>query len=318
MRVILYLISCSFLFISCEWSSEEPFQSRQILEGYHVTAIDFDGNGNAWLGTLNQGLIRFDGQRETIFTEITSLIWALKVDSKNQVYMATAEGLIKFDGEYFTRYDNNPLMKGNVMALDIDSKDRVWFAVGGFKSGGLGKLDGDVLSIYTPDNSPLPAHWVSAVKVGSHDEVWLSAQSSVGSLHLAKIVEEDWVLYDSGNLGFKPYNISNLDENSKGELIGGIDYSLSSTYDPGRPPLFTFNEQEGRQIKSDRPFFLNYIFVDRSDRIWCAGSSGYALYENENWFFDEETFREISIFSIAQASDGAIWLGTGDGIYLSE
>ena len=286
-----------------------------MLKGYHITAIAFDGQGNAWVGTLNKGLIKFDGQNETVYPEITGMIRTIKVDSKNQVYLA-ADGLVKFDGEDFTRYDDNPLMEGNIMALDIDSKDRVWFAVGGFNSGGIGRRDGNTLSFYTPDNSPLPAHWVSAVKVGSNDEVWISAQSSVGNLHLAKILEEDWTLFDSKNLGFSPYSISNLEENSRGELICGIDYSLSSTIDPSRPPLFTFNEREGRQIMSDKPLYVNQIFVDRSDRIWCAGSGGYARYQNNNWTYDQETFKEISIFAIAQAPDGAIWIGTGDGVYL--
>lgn len=154
------------------------------------------------------------------------------------------------------------------------------------------------------------------MKVGSNDQVWLLAQSSVGNLHLAKILEEDWTLFDSESLGFSPYSISNLDENSQGELIGGIDCSLSSTIAPSRPPLFTFNESEDRQIMFDRPLSVIRIFVDRSDRVWCAGSGGYALYQNNNWTYDEETFKEISVFAIAQAPDGAVWVGTGDGVYL--
>lgn len=66
---------------------------------------------------------------------------------------------------------------------------------------------------------------------------------------------------------------------------------------------------------SDKPLYVNQIFVDRSDRVWCAGSGGYALYQNENWTYDEETFKEISVFTIAQAPNGTIWLGTGDGVY---
>lgn len=231
---ILYAFALSLLLLACDGVTEEPI-AQPLLKGYHITAIAFDDLGNAWLGTLDQGLIKFDGQNQTLYPEVTGMIRALKVNSKNQVYMA-ADGLVKFDGQDFIRYDNPPLMEVNVMALDIDSKDRVWFAYGSFNDGGLGRLDGDALSVYTPDNSPLPAHWVSAVKVGSNDDVWVTAQSSVGHLHLAKIREENWTLFDSENLGFSPYSISNLDENSHGDLIGGIDYTLSNTFDPGRPP----------------------------------------------------------------------------------
>lgn len=48
-----------------------------------------------------------------------------------------ADRFVKFNGQDFIRFDDNPPMEGNVMALDIDSKGRVWFAVGGFNHGGL-------------------------------------------------------------------------------------------------------------------------------------------------------------------------------------
>lgn len=311
---ILYVFALTPLLVACDGVTEEP-ASQPLLQGYHVTAIAFDDLGNAWLGTLNQGLIKFDGQNQTLYPEVTGMIRDLKVNSNNQLFIA-ADGLVKFDGYDFIRYDSNPLMKGNVMDLDIDSKDRVWFSFGSFTNGGLGFLDGDALSVYTPDNSPLPAHWVSAVKVGRNDQVWVSAQSSVGHLHLAKIREEDWTLFDSENLGFSPYSISNLDENSLGKLIGGIDYSLSSTFDPGRPPLFTFDESEGQQIMSEKPLSVSQVFVDRSDRIWCAGAGGYGLYQNGNWTYSKDDLNELSVFAIAQAPDGAIWLGTGNGIII--
>ncbi|HSI77190.1 MAG TPA: two-component regulator propeller domain-containing protein [Lunatimonas sp.] len=70
------------------------------------------------------------------------------------------------------------------------------------------------------------------------------------------------------------------------------------------------------EITFSSPLSVIQIFVDRSDRVWCARSGGYALYQNNNWTYDEETFKEISVFAIAQAPDGTIWLGTGDGVYL--
>ncbi|MEX2511329.1 MAG: hypothetical protein WD398_00365 [Cyclobacteriaceae bacterium] len=127
---LLFVIALPLFLMSCEGLREDP-PAQPLLKGYHITAIAFDGQGIAWLGTLNQGLIRFDGQNKTVYPEITGMIRAIKVDSQNQVYLAT-DGLVKFDGENFTRYDAtySPSLEGNVFALDIDSKDRVWFAMG--------------------------------------------------------------------------------------------------------------------------------------------------------------------------------------------
>lgn len=319
MKVLFYLCAILPLVFSCNWSSEQPLQSKQILDGYHITAIDFDKAGNAWLGTLDQGLIKFDGQNIKVYPEITKMIRVLKVDSKNQVFLAT-DGLVKFDGENFIRYDpsNTPGMEGVVMDLDIDSKDQVWFAMGGFNSGGLGRLDEESFTFYTPDNSPLTAHWVSGIKVTRKDEVWVSSQTSVGNVELAKIKEEEWSLYNTDNLGFNPYSITNLEENSRGDLVAGIDYSLSSSNTSGRPPLFTFDEKVGKQINANKSFQISKILVDSFDRIWCAGYTGYAIYMHESWSYDEETFKDISVFSISQAPNGEIWMGTGDGVYVIE
>jgi ligand-binding sensor domain-containing protein len=320
MKAIVYLLSISVLLASCDWSSEPQPESRTILEGYHITAIDFDGNGNAWLGTLEQGLIKYNGKDITVFNEIEGMIRAVSVDSKNQVYIG-AEGLIRYDDEEFTHFDatNGILPDGPVNAIAIDSRDRVWFSVGRFQTGGLGKLDGEVIEIYEPGNSPLPAHWVSAVTINQQDEVWVASQNSVNDTHLSKLDNQgNWALYSREQLGFSPYSITNLHVISSGKVFGGIDYSLSSTYDTSRPSLFTFDESGGQEISTSRSFNTNFIFADRADRIWCAGGIGYGVYENGNWTFDEVTFKETGVFTIAEAPNGDIWLGTGDGVFVMD
>ncbi|MEX0883314.1 MAG: two-component regulator propeller domain-containing protein [Cyclobacteriaceae bacterium] len=128
----------------------------------------------------------------------------------------------------------------------------------------------------------------------------------------------NWELFSTAQLGFTPYSITNLQIVSSGKVFGGIDYSLSCTYDPTRPSLFAFDESVGQEITADRPFNTNFIFADRSDHIWCAGGSGYGVYENGNWTWDEETFKETGVFTIAEAPNGDIWLGTGDGVYVMD
>lgn len=67
---------------------------------------------------------------------------------------------------------------------------------------------------------------------------------------------------------------------------------------------------------SEQPLSVVQIFVDRSDRVWCAGAEGYGLYQDGNWTYSKDALDGRSVFAIAQAPDGTIWLGTGDGIFL--
>jgi|GEM_PF-2009148 len=318
MRVLFCLFTISFLVASCDWSSDKPLQGQQILEGYYITAIDFDANGNAWLGTLDQGLIKYDGENQIVFSEISGMIRAIKVDSKNQVYIG-AEGLIRYDGEKFTHFDSSdgPIPDGYVNAIAIDSQDRVWFSIGSFKNGGLGKLNKEVLTFYDPKNSPLPAHWVSGVVVNQQDEVWIASQTSVNDTYLSKLnAQGSWKIFLPEQIGFTPYSMTNLQIITSGEVFGGIDYSLSSTYSPSRPSLFTFDETKSKEITAEKPFNTNFILADRSDRIWCAGWTGYGVYKNGRWSWGEESFKETGVFTIAEAPNGDIWLGTGNGVHV--
>jgi len=47
-------------------------------------------------------------------------------------------------------------------------------------------------------------------------------------------------------------------------------------------------------------------------------SGGYAVFNGKRWIVDDSTYRESSVFTIEQANDMRIWLGTGDGIFICD
>jgi ligand-binding sensor domain-containing protein len=63
---------------------------------------------------------------------------------------------------------------------------------------------------------------------------------------------------------------------------------------------------------------IKSLTVDDEDNIWCSMSGGYAVFNGKRWIIDDSTFRESSVFTIKQATDKRIWLGTGDGIYIND
>ncbi|MEO6685261.1 MAG: hypothetical protein ABIN24_04825, partial [Dyadobacter sp.] len=48
--------------------------SNVILKDYFIISIAFDKSGTAWLGTLNQGLIKYDRKTATVFNSSNSLL----------------------------------------------------------------------------------------------------------------------------------------------------------------------------------------------------------------------------------------------------
>ena len=86
----------------------------------------------------------------------------------------------------------------------------------------------------------------------------------------------------------------------------------------------TFNYQKGKEeddagntvpLRHAAPWFGKTEFIFRMKKI---EANLYAVYNGEDWIVDDSTFKDISVFTIEQANDNKIWIGTGNGIYINE
>ena len=304
-------------------SLNTEFNTR-ILEGYFVTAVAFDQLGNAWIGTFSQGLIKYNPQETVVYDTSNSVIpgspiWDVAVDSKNNVWIGS-DALIEYDGNRFTTYNssNTGIPEDYVSFIAVDSKDNIWFASCRFRQGGLVKYDGSQFTVFTPENSPLPASLIHGISIDINDNVWLALTETVQETYLVKISGGRWNLYTSNDFGFSPYYISNIDINSDNDVCAAIDYSLSSTWPNIGPQIFIFDGQAAEKMQFDNVSKVHNMTVDRSDHIWCATWDGYAVFDGDQWMVDNSTFSESSVFTIEQAPDLRIWIGTGNGIFINE
>ncbi len=330
MNKIILLLCIIISLSSCEKLDDYPGHietdfNHKILDGYFVKSIAFDSQGNAWIGTFKQGLIRYNSGGTTIYNSAnsiipdTSVIYDIAVDSKDNIWIG-CEGLIKFDGNEFTRYNstNSPIPEDFVYSIAIDSKDNIWFTSCRFRQGGIVKYDGTNWTVYRPDNSELPVNFVKSIAIDNNDNVWLALSEIVTKTYLVRIKNDNWITYTSEDLGFSPYYIGNIQLNSKNEVCGAIDYSLSSTIYNNGPQVFIFDGKSSQQLQYDSISGVKSITVDNEDNIWCAAYGGYAVYNGKEWIIDNTSFEEFSVFTIEQALDHSIWIGTGSGIYIND
>lgn len=330
---LIFLIS-AFVISSCEKSNQSGeyspgnpdthFRSR-ILDGYFVKSIAFDSKGNAWIGTFKQGLIKYNSHETRIFSSTNSIIksdaviWDIAVDSKDNVWMG-CDGIMKYDGSNFTLYNssNTPIPEDFVYSVAIDSKDNIWFTSCRFREGGFVRYDGTSWTVYTPENSLIPVNLVQSITIDNNDNVWLALSEIVTQTYLIKIRGSEWTTYTSHDLGFEPYYFSNIEFDSHNRLCGGIDYSLSSLWVNSGPQVFIFDGRGAEQLNFDNATKIKSITVDDEDNIWCATYGGIAVYNGAEWIVDDSTFRDASVFTIGQAKDKKIWIGTGNGIYIND
>lgn len=329
MKKVFGVIMLLFYLTSCEKSGtklapDTNFKSK-ILDGYFVTSIAFDSKGNAWIGTFKQGLIKYNSGETVVYNSSNSIIpsnsviWDIAVDSRDNVWIGS-DGLFKYDGNRFSVYNssNSPVPVDFVYSIAIDSKDNVWFTSCRFREGGFVKYNGTEFRVYTPDNSYLPAHSVKSIAVDKDDYVWLALSETVNNAYLLKISETVWESYTRAELGFAPYYFGNIDINSRNQVCGSIDYSLSSTGSNPGPHVFIFDGHNSEQLRINGNQLIRSLKVDNDDNIWCSIGGGYAVYTGDNWLVDDSTYREHGVFTISQANDNRIWLGTGDGVYIND
>ncbi len=328
MKSVIYLLSLLIVLSSCKKIDDNPQTlrtdfSHKILEGYFVKSIAFDSKGNAWIGTFKQGLIKYNSSGTTVYNSSnsiisdTSVIYDIAIDSKDNVWIG-CEGLIKYNGNTFINYNSNntPIPEDFVGSIAIDSKDNVWFTSCRFRQGGIVKYDGVNWAIFKPENSELLVNSVKSIAIDNNDVVWLALSEIVNNSYLVKIENDNWTTYTSTDLGFSPYYLGNIQINSKNELCGAIDYSLSSAMYHNEPQVFIFDGESSRQLQCDSLLKVKSISIDNEDNIWCAAYGGYAVFDGRNWTIDNESFKEYSVFAIEQALDNKIWIGTGDGIFI--
>jgi len=74
-----------------------------------VLAINDDEDGNMWIGTYDTGLWRYDGQKTTGYTIKDGLpgnaFFAIYKDKKGELWFGSGEGVFKFNGQYFSKFE---------------------------------------------------------------------------------------------------------------------------------------------------------------------------------------------------------------------
>ena len=296
-----------------------------ILEGYFVKSIAFDSKGNAWIGTFRQGLIKYNSSETIVYNSGNSsfpedvVIWDVAVDNEDKVWIGS-EGIIEFDGHSFNLHNtqNSPIPEDFVYSIAIDSKDNIWFTSCRFRQGGIVKYNGGSWEVFTPENSEMPVNSVHSIAIDQDDKVWLALGEKVGNSYLTKVSGDQWNTYTSDDIGFAPYYLSQIAMNSHNEVCVAIDYGLSSSWFHSGPQVFVFNGNSSIQFMMDSTTSVTALTVDNEDNIWCITQQGFAVYNWDRWIQNDSIFREYGSFEIVQAPDNAIWIGTGNGIYISE
>jgi two-component system, sensor histidine kinase and response regulator len=218
------------------------------------------------------------------------------------LWLASEEGVIRFDGVKFTVFDkeNTPQLQADeIRALLVDHQDNLWIGTNG---GGLTRYkDGVFITFTTRDGL-------------ANDAILSLHEDPRGAL---------WIGTDGGGISrywngrFQTYNTKDgLPDDAVFTICTGPDGSLWVGTHAGLARLkndqFTVYSTKDGLGKDD----IRAVYADRHGDVW-VGTNGGGLARWSEGRFLSYTLREglssHMIWSIEEDTAGSLWIGTGDG-----
>jgi ligand-binding sensor domain-containing protein/serine phosphatase RsbU (regulator of sigma subunit) len=220
------------------------------------------------------------------------------------IWLATSEGLARFDGIKFKTYNttNVPQFKtSGILSIYEDTQKRLWI---GTNNGGLicyqqGKFKNYSLSDGLPDNT------ITSVAQDAEGEIWIGTPKG-----LCKWMNGKFKSYSTSD-GLSSKDITTLFLGKDSTLWIGTSRGIS-TYRKGK------FEDYGRK----RILFLNKYITsvaeDKQDNLWIGTQSGLVRYDKKDNTYEiyrvSDKLNDDYITKLYLDSRQSLWIGTNGGL----
>ena len=216
------------------------------------------------------------------------------------VWIATEEGLARFDGIKFTVFDkqNTPELKSNdIRALLEDRRGVLWIGT----TDGLVRLQDSKFTAFTTRDG-LPSNVIDAVCEGNNDSLWVVTAAGI-------VRFGDGVFTPSAaGAEFPKAGVKALFEDREGALWIGSPEGLAR-YKNGATTKFT--TQDGLANNS-----IVSVVSDKDGRMWVGTTDGLSQLEGDRFvtYTTRDGLPNNRIISLAVDREGSVWIGTAGGL----
>ncbi len=281
------------------WDLQAASYTRYQIEASYLA---LEPGGALWLAT-EHGLCLFRGSRCSPFIPLTDpdtqAILAITVTQEGTVWVGTAGGASRFDGQDWKHYPS-PV---SVNDLAATASGEVWAAT----SGGIGRyLPFDDTWVTFGQEEGLPGTQAQVVAVGPDDAVW------------AYLAWEGVVRFD----GERWHEVGE----PPGGLVGDIAIASDATpwvgtmgslhYPGGTLSHFDGNAwtEAGRTADTGERDLTSIRALEsgHGDQVAAATSLGLAIYQGGQWHLVRDGPLSDRVTAVAVTPDNAAWFGFGD------
>jgi ligand-binding sensor domain-containing protein len=276
-------------------------------------------------------------------------------DRKGNIWMASWEGMIRYDGKSFTNITSK-MTSARFFSVLEDRKGNFWFGTIG---SGVYYYDGNSFTNFTTEEGLLNNE-VTSIYEDKKGNIWFGV--SGGASHYdgksfrnyiidGNAINEDRTVKTFPNR--QPYEVNSIIEDNKGNFwFATRDNTFA--YDGKTSTVFTHNGKpfknvrciiedkngniwlggndglwryDGSSFTNFTQNFVGYIYEDKNgniltgsskssyDRTWTLSRFDGKSLSNKKPTVTEIKSEEGMYFGILEALDGSIWVGSGGGVY---
>jgi len=237
-------------------------------------------------------------------------VYTLLQDSKDYIWLGTANGLSRFDGkkfENFTSRDN--LANGGVKCIIEDSLGYIWF---GHLNGGISRYNGQKFEKVAFDSLKITGDVTSISQI--KDKIWFTSTNDGA-------IQSEFPLKDIKHIIAKQFRGK---EGLSDQVYGSTvirEGSFICTTDVG---LKRYNEEENKFEGYRMPHMTTYfstfcLLEDKHGNLWFGTYNGgiykYVMSESRMVYYDliRMGVSSNAVSCITEDSRGRIWIGTWGG-----
>jgi signal transduction histidine kinase/sugar lactone lactonase YvrE len=261
-----------------------------------------DRDGNLWIGTDGDGLVRM---RAEVFDRLSvgdglsnGSIAALYEDREGSLWIGSSDGLNRLRDTRFTAFTTREGLSADAVNSVIATRDgSVWIGTDG---GGLNRLQRGAITSYTTSTG-LATNYIGALFEASDGALWITGDGVV--MRRRNDAVRVYTSADGVPTGF----VSAIAEDRHGRIVIG-----------GEGPV--------RELKGDRfvvyanqPPRIEYCYSMTRDRLgdlWFATTGGLVHVTDRGYqiFTTRDGLPDEGVHSVLEDRDGSVWVATVGGL----
>ncbi len=217
------------------------------------------------------------------------------------LWLATEEGLVRFDGIRFAVFDRSAvpeILDNYILCLSEAADGTLWF---GTRGGGLGRVkDGTFSNLTVRDG--LPGDFVYAVVAEANGDLWIGTSGGLARLSGGRLESFAQVERPPGT------GVYAVAAAADGGLWLGTNGAGLVRFKDGASTGYTVAEGLGSNI-------VRAVLVDRAGRVWAGTENGLGCLEGGKLrlYTTKDGLTGNVVYALHEDREGAVWIGTYAG-----